>query len=442
MKRLREWASLWAYQQLMRVLILPLLVKLWWRGRREPQYRHAMTQRLGIFSGKQQAARGLIWLHAVSLGETRAAAALVHGLRQAYPDRRFLLTHSTATGWMAGQALLQDGDTQVWAPWDTPGAVKRFLTRFSPSLGLVMETEVWPSWMQGAAALSIPMVLVNARLSERSAQKVSRWPALMRPAYAAFQKVLAQSQSDAGRLKACGAVDVSVVGNLKYDMPLHPTLVDQGRAWRRQLDCPVVVLASSRDGEERMWIEAMARLRAMPDLQWLIVPRHPQRWAEVKTLLEQHGWQVVSRSTWSALGPPQAVISTTAKPTVWLGDSMGEMPLYFAMAQVALLGGSFAPFGGQNLIEALVCGCPVITGPNMHNFEQVLEDLRGDAVAQAAEMSQALTLATQWLEDTEHLRARAQRGRALVGMHAGATEAIIRNLVPMMGWVGENHAVH
>lgn len=442
MKRMREWASLWAYQQLMRVLILPLLAKLWWRGRREPLYRHAMRQRLGIYRGQRQPACGLMWLHAVSLGETRAAAALVHGLRKAYPDRRLLLTHSTATGWTAGQALLQDGDLQVWAPWDTPGAVQRFLRHFSPSLGLVMETEVWPSWMQETATMAIPMVLVNARLSERSAQKVSRWPALMRPAYAAFRKVLAQSQSDADRLTACGAVDVSVVGNLKYDMPLNINLVDQGRSWRRQLDCPVVVLASSRDGEERMWVEAMARSRAVPDQQWLIVPRHPQRWSEVKALLEQHGWHVVLRSTWSAQGPPEAVISTTAKQTVWLGDSMGEMPLYFAMAQVALLGGSFAPLGGQNLIESLVCGCPVITGPNMHNFEQVLEDLRGDAVAQVADMSQALTLATQWLEDTAHLRARAQRGRALVGMHAGASEAIIRNLAPMMGLVGENHAAH
>lgn len=422
MKRLREWVSLWAYQQLMRVLIPPLLVKLWWRGRREPQYRHAMTQRLGIFSGKQQAARGLIWLHAVSLGETRAAAALVHGLRQAYPDRRFLLTHSTATGWMAGQALLQDGDIQVWAPWDTPGAVKRFLTRFSPSLGLVMETEVWPSWMQGAAALSIPMVLVNARLSERSAQKVSRWPALMRPAYAAFQKVLAQSQSDADRLKACGAVDVSVVGNLKYDMPVDGDLLAMGRAWRKRQTRPVAILASSREGEELMWAQACEHNPDARKLQWLIVPRHPQRQREVTEMLVSRGWKVEHRSTWGSRGP---TLSREQTDTVWLGDTIGEMPLYYGLSDVALMGGSFAPFGGQNFIEALACGCPVVVGPFTHNFQQSCDELMGFGVEKRETLADSMSLVIERyklkiLEDNRSLF-----GNVSINLHKGVVFKVV-----------------
>ena len=360
-----------AYSTLL-LLATPLyLARLWWRGGREPQYRHALAERLG-FGPREPAGR--LWIHAVSLGETRAAAALIDALRAAQPGLKLLLTHGTATGRTAGAALLREGDLQCWLPYDTPGAVRRFLDRHRPAAGVLMETEVWPNLAQAAAARGLPLVLANARLSERSLRKGRRLAALMRPAAAALTRALAQTEDDAARLRAMGVREVVVTGNLKYDMTPDPALLERGRAWRRALGRPVVLAASTREGEEAPLLAAWRALppasssTASPRPLLLLVPRHPQRFDEVAALVTSAGLTSARRSTFADTPPAEA-----ATLDVWLGDSMGEMPLYYALADVALLGGSFAPLGGQNLIEAAACGCPVMMGPHTFNFAEAAE---------------------------------------------------------------------
>jgi 3-deoxy-D-manno-octulosonic-acid transferase len=348
-------------------LIKPLyLLRLWWRGRREPLYRHAIGERLGRYRGT--ASEGWLWVHAVSLGETRAAASLIAMLRERLPGCRLLLTHGTATGREAGQVLLHEGERQVWLPYDTPAAVQRFFAQFRPRVGVLMETEIWPNLLAAAQSAGVTMVLANARLSERSQRKGQRLESVMRPAVQSLDLVLAQTDDDARRLREAGARDVRVCGNLKFDMTPDAALLACGRAWRARGTRPVVVAAVTREGEEASLLDAWAAQPA-PRPLLLIVPRHPQRFDEVAALVRTRRLSLARRSDWSAEGPD----SQAAAMDVWLGDSMREMPLYYAIADVALLGGSFAPLGGQNLIEAAACGCPVVMGPHTFNFTEAAE---------------------------------------------------------------------
>jgi 3-deoxy-D-manno-octulosonic-acid transferase len=355
-----------AYSLLLRLATPVYLARLWWRGAREPVYREHLGQRLGF--GGAADGPGRLWLHAVSLGETRAAAPLIEQLREQRPGLRLLLTHGTATGRDAGQALLQPGDAQAWLPYDTPGAVRRFLRQHRPAMGVLMETEVWPNLLHEAHAAGVPLVLANARLSERSAAKGRRLAALMHPAMACFTQVLAQTEADAARLRDSGAQQVQVLGNLKFDMTPKPELLALGQAWGRAAGRPVVLAAVTREGEEAPLLQAWRALPAPRPLLW-VVPRHPQRFDEVAALVAQAGFTLSRRSAWASNTPSSA----DAEAEVWLGDTLGEMPAFYAAAGVALLGGSFAPLGGQNLIEAAACGCPVVMGPHTFNFAQAAE---------------------------------------------------------------------
>jgi len=358
-----------AYSALLSLLTPAYLLRLWWRGRAEPLYRHAIGERLGRYGGV--ATGEWVWVHAVSLGETRAAAALVEALRRARPGMQLLLTHGTATGREAGASLLQPGDRQLWLPFDTPVAVHRFFARFRPAVGVLMETEIWPNLLHAASGFGVPMVLANARLSDKSRRKGERLSAIMRPAVETLALVLAQTAADAERLRAGGAKIVEVCGNIKFDMNPEVAQLARGREWRILDTRPIVLGASTREGEEAMVLTAWHRFSPStpdPRPRLLIVPRHPQRFDEVATLIAQAGFGLARRSRWGDR-PDDAALAAD----VWLGDSMGEMALYYAVADVALLGGSFAPLGGQNLIEAAACGTPVVMGPHTFNFEQAAE---------------------------------------------------------------------
>ena len=385
-----------AYSTALRLLLPALLLRLRWRARREPLYGHALAERLGLGAATPP---GAVWLHAVSLGETRAAEPLVAALRAARPGLRLLLTHGTATGREAGAALLQPGDSQRWLPLDTPGATRRFLQRHRPAVGVLMETEVWPNLLRAAAHAGVPMVLANARLSEKSLRQSLRFDALLRPAVATLH-ALAQTEADATRLRAAGATAVQVCGNLKFDLQPNPALLALGQRWRgAAAGRPVVLAASWREGEDAPllsdWATALARMPAaarMPDPRQdagatmpsqharsldplpaprrpllVLVPRHPQRFDEVAALVRDAGLSVSRRSAWG-VGLEAQPDAAAAQADVWLGDSMREMAAWYALADVALLGGSFAPLGGQNLIEAAACGCPVVMGPHTFNF--------------------------------------------------------------------------
>ncbi len=382
----RERLALALYSTLLRILTPSILLRYAWRSRAEPLYRHAMRERLGFYSGATQP--GAVWVHAVSLGETRAAAALIDALRNTRPGMRLLLTHGTATGREAGGALLRDGDAQAWLPLDTPGAVQRFFAHFQPAVGVLMETEVWPNLLHAAQREGVPMVLANARLSEKSQRKGERFAALLRPALRCLTLALAQSDDDAMRLRASGVGEVIVAGNLKFDVTPDPAQLARGRAWRDALQRHAVLAASTREGEEAPLLDAWLALQ-VPRPLLLIVPRHPQRFDEVASLVRAKGLVLSRRSEWVDAPAPAAHTAD-----VWLGDSLGEMALYYAAAHVAFIGGSFAPLGGQNLIEAAACGCPVVMGPHTFNFADAAElALRAGAAVRVAGIGDAVALA-------------------------------------------------
>jgi len=414
-----------AYSALLRLGTPLYLARLWWRGREEPAYRQHWDERLGggaVVAGKT----GALWLHAVSLGETRAATALVDALRKDVPGLRLLLTHGTATGREAGKALLREGDTQVWLPYDTPGATRRFLRRHRPRLGVLMETEIWPGLLHQARRAGIPVVLANARLSEKSERKGERFKSLLEPAVQGLALVLAQTDADAGRLIRAGATNVRVSGNLKFDVTPNPRLMARGLEWRQTLARPVVLAASTREGEEPPLLQAWAALPA-PRPLLLLVPRHPQRFDAVAGMVPAQGLQLVRRSSFGDLPPAGA-----GSADVWLGDSLGEMPLYYASADVALLGGSFAPLGGQNLIEAAACGCPVVMGPHTFNFAEAAElSLGAGAAIRVDDLEAGIRRAVALASDP----ARNQwvhRAFAFSAAHRGAAQRMAGEIVALM----------
>ena len=332
---LKPWLARQAYSLLLRVGTPAYLWRVWARGREEPAYRADWLWRMGCYDADDRRRiqrlrrQPVLWLHAVSLGEARAAAPLIQALRAQRPDMRLVLTHTTATGREAGRALLQDDDLQTWLPYDTPGAVRRFLQLYQPCVGVLMETEVWPNLQHEARRADVPMVLANARLSEKSLRQGLRLAPLMRPAAQAMTLCLAQTPDDAQRLSDMGAPVVRVVGNVKFDMTPAADLLAQGQTWRAASTRPVVLAASTREGEEpgllAAWRDAMQRVpmtAAHPRL-W-IVPRHPQRFDEVAAMVQAAGFSLSRRSSWPAGQVPESALSAD----VWLGDSMGEMPAY------------------------------------------------------------------------------------------------------------------
>ncbi len=409
---MKHWLARLAYSTLLRVLTPAYLLRLWWRGRHEPVYRQAMTERLGF--GARDGQDGALWLHAVSLGETRAAAALIDELRRQRPQLRLLLTHGTATGREAGRALLRPGDVQCWLPWDTPGAVRRFLRRHRPAAGVLMETEIWPNLLHATRAAGVPMLLANARLSEKSLAKGRRLAALLRPVAGIPRPVLAQTDDDARRLREAGATDVRVCGNLKFDVEPRPALLAGGLQWRQRLARAVVLAAVTREGEELPLLQRWSSLD-VPRPLLLLVPRHPQRFDEVAALVAGIGFTLRRRSEWATLPPDDALSAD-----VWLGDSMGEMPLYYAAADVALLGGSFAPLGGQNLIEAAACGCPLVMGPHTFNFSDAAElSIAAGAALRVADIDEGVARAVALARDPAR-NEWGQRAFAFAGAHRGA----------------------
>ncbi len=419
------------YSLALRCLQPLMLRKLRRRAQAEPGYGVAPQERLGSYTcAATQPGEQVVWLHAVSLGETIACAALVTELRRVFPGMRLLLTHGTATGRAQGTSLLQPGDRQVWQPWDTPAAVDKFLAHFKPSVGLLVETEIWPNLVARAKAYGVPLCLVNARLSDKSLKQAQRLAWLARPAYGGLRAVWAQASADAQRLTALGAPVQGVLGNFKFDARPDADTLAQGKGWRTALGRPMISFAISREGEEALFLAVLKQkqaealvepARVAPDLiasvQWMIVPRHPQRFDEVADLCAEQGFAVSRRSQWGDAGPAMA----DANATIWIGDSLGEMALYYGLSDVALLGGSFAPLGGQNLIEAAACGCPVVMGPHTFNFAQAAElAVEAGAAWQVADMTAAIDKALELVQNPSQHQAAAQAASALAGAHQGA----------------------
>jgi len=373
--RPRIW---FAVYQLLWHLLLPLaFIRLAWRARHAFSYLHHIPERLGFGYDKPISQRS-IWIHAVSVGETRAAQPLI----EAYlaKGESILLTHMTLNGRRTGKQLfakeIASGRVrQVYLPYDICWAVEHFLKTFKPKLGLFMETEAWPTVVFRCKEIGLPLFLVNARLSERSARRVNRFGKAGRALFQAFAGILAQTEFDAQRYRSLGATNVKIVGNLKFDVPLDAHLVEQGKQWQQDLHAGnrlMVCAASTRDGEEAIILHAWRDLLlsnsfAVAPLLCL-VPRHPERFTEVSDQIHAAGLKFRRRSEWTGIPHDCSGLD------IVLGDSMGEMPMYYSASDLVLMGGSLLPFGGQNLIEACAAGCPVLLGEHTYNFQQAALD--------------------------------------------------------------------
>ena len=408
-------------------LLLPVLpLRLWWRGRREPGYRANVGERFGFYRCAAHAT-GALWIHAVSLGETRAIAPLIERLQREAPARPILLTHMTATGREAGRTLFGDRVMQAWLPYDVPFAVRRFLEHFRPRAGLLVETELWPNLTAAVARTDVPLLLINARLSERSAQGYRRVALLSRPLLRAIAGIAAQSEADAGRLRDLGAQHVVVTGNLKFDVAVTPAQRHQGAALRALFgaDRPVLMLASTRDGEEALLLDALARTDALPAATLIvIVPRHPQRFDAVAALLDERRAPYARRSANAPIGASTRVV---------LGDSLGEMFAYYGACDVAFVAGSLLPLGGQNLIESIAVGVPTLIGPHMFNFAEASEAaLAAGAALRIRDADEMFAVAARLLGDRGERERMRENAQTFIAAHRGAIDRLWAWLEPRL----------
>ena len=340
-------------------------LKLWWRGSKQPEYRAHWGERFGFYQTK--ISQSIIWLHCVSVGETRAAEPLIKALMAQYPNHQMLLTHGTPTGRETGYALFGNSILQAYLPYDTPFAVARFLAHFQPTIGIIFETELWFNLIAACKQRKIPLALVNARLSEKSANNYAKLGKLVLDGLQNFSVIAAQTQPDALRLQRLGAQNVSIMGNLKFDVSPAPAMLELGAQLRALFgkNRHVLLCASTREGEEALILQYLTVLKCQKSIQTpllIIVPRHPQRFDEVAALLQQKNLSFVRRS--------QLTKPVPASCNIVLGDSMGELFAYYAACDVAFIGGSLLKLGGQNLIEALSVGKPVLVGPHTFNFAE------------------------------------------------------------------------
>ncbi|WP_024304544.1 lipid IV(A) 3-deoxy-D-manno-octulosonic acid transferase [Pseudogulbenkiania sp. MAI-1] len=386
------------------------------RARQAPAYLEHWDERFG--RAVTPAATGAIWVHAVSVGETRAALPLVAALRRRWPDAPLLVTQMTPTGRATARSLYPDAEVR-YLPYDYPGAVRAFLRSYRPRFGVLMETELWPNLIHAAHEQDVPLFLANARLSEKSLKGYRKVARLMAPALRRFRAIAAQTADDAGRLQQLGAVDVAVCGNTKYDFAPPEAALALGETFRQRIGArPVLVCASTRDGEEALildvWRAAGERVGAT---LLVIVPRHPERFDRVAELAEATGFTVQRRSDGAALR------DTTQ---VWIGDSMGELFGYYAAADLAFVGGSLLPLGGQNLIEPASVGVPVLFGPSMFNFADAsTKALEAGAARQVADAGALVDTALALLADPALRQAMSQAARAFTMTHRGASERIV-----------------
>jgi 3-deoxy-D-manno-octulosonic-acid transferase len=447
----RPWFWFACYQFGWHLLLPVVLLRLWWRGRKDPGYRQAIAERFGF---GLQIRPGAIWIHAVSVGETRAAQPLIEAYVK--QGKFILLTCMTPNGRRTGtaifaEAIAQGRLQQVYLPYDLCWSVEQFLKAAKPEMGLFMETEAWPTIVFRAAEINLPVYLINARLSERSSRRVARFGNAGRSLFQAFAGILAQTELDAGRYRALGVKHCEVVGNLKFDVVLNPALVEHGLAWHAHLEKNhrlMVCAASTREGEEAIILEAWQAILQMHAQEsasgsgsgsastaqplLCIVPRHPERFAEVAELIRASGLTVLQRSEMK-LDTADLQNTIDLKTAVVLGDSMGEMPLYYSASDLVVMGGSLLPLGGQNLIEACAAGCPVLLGEHTFNFQQASQDAVDCGAAMRVDGSGSLasTLATAMsriLQDQHQRQAMSEAALRYAAQYRGATTRIMAAL--------------
>jgi 3-deoxy-D-manno-octulosonic-acid transferase len=397
----------------------PLAVlRLYWRARKLPGYRARIGERFGRYEPVPAVPR--IWVHAVSVGETRAAAPIVEALRSAHPGHRILLTHMTPTGRATGEEIFGDRVERAWLPYDMGFAARAFVRHFRPELGVILETELWPRLLEECKANGVPVVLANARLSERSARRYARFPAFARWALSSLAGIAAQTEADAQRFKSLGTADVAVTGNVKFDQEVPAGNAERAAQLRELFgrDRPVWVAGSTREGEEALLLDAFAAAPA--EVLLVIVPRHPQRFDEVAALAAARGLACHRRSSGTAVPADARVV---------VGDTMGEMLAYYAACDLVLMGGSFLEYGSQNLIEACAAGRPVIFGRHTYNFEQAAEGaMAAGAGLRVAHANAAIEVAVTLMREPQRRREMGENALRFVAAHRGATQRLLERL--------------
>ena len=413
-----------AYTVLLWLLLPYVIFHLLWRGRKQPEYLKHIPERFGFYTIK--ADKPVIWLHTVSVGETRAAASLIHRLSECYPDHQLLLTHTTPTGRAASEQLYGNKVIRVYLPYDYPFAVRRFLQHFQPRIGILLETEIWFNLIHLCHIRQMPLLLLNARLSEKSAARYARFSKLSRQGLTELNTIAAQTEADAERLRALGGEHITLMGNLKFDIEPPAAMLELGKRLRILFgtDRKIFLAASTREGEEALILAGLKKIQ-IPNFLTIIVPRHPQRFDEVAMLIERGGFRYQRRSKEEP---------THADTQVVLGDSMGEMFAYYVACDVAFIGGSLLPFGGQNLIEACAVGKPVLIGSYTYNFAQASQlAIECGAVRRIADASEITRELQTLFSAPEQMQKMAAAGLRFVQSNQGATEKALTRVSTAMG---------
>ena len=405
----------------------------WLRGLGDASYRERRWERFGF---GEPVPAGSIWVHAVSVGEVQAAAPLVRALRERHPSRTLVLTSVTPTGAARARLLFGESVTLRYLPYDLPGSVRRFFDRVRPALAIIMETELWPNLLAECSRRDIPLLLASARISPRSVRRYRRLASLFSAALSRDIVIAAQSEADAGRFRSIGAdaARTHVTGNIKFDFALDPAVCVRARAWRETQagGRPVWVAGSTHEGEERLVLDAHTRVRGRHGAALLVlVPRHPNRFAEVAALLKQRGVDWVSRSSGAPVLPATEVV---------LGDTMGELMMFYAAADIAFVAGSLVPIGGHNLLEPAAAGVPVVTGPHNFNGQDIYDRMVGAGAVTTVPDAAGLSAAVSGLlEDTPRRRELGERGRRVALENRGALERLLALIAPLLDDAHEQH---
>ncbi|WP_343222156.1 lipid IV(A) 3-deoxy-D-manno-octulosonic acid transferase [Methylomonas paludis] len=404
------------YTLLFSALLPLILLRLYWRGIKAPQYRQRWRERLGCY--QTQPRRHVIWLHAVSVGEAEAGFALLNSLQQRYPAADFLITTTTPTGSARVQTVLTGNVAHVYLPYDIPYILNRFFQHFQPRIAIIMEKEIWPNLYAGCAARRIPIAIVNARLSPRSAASYQKIPGLLKPALAQVNLIACQTSADSQRFQSIGASpqQLKVPGNIKFDMHIPAAVIEAGRELHQQLFINrfVWIIASSHQGEEALILSSYAQLKQrIPELLLLIVPRHPERFTDVEKLCLAQHLQVVMRSRQQQI---------TSACDVYIADSIGELKMLYAAADAAFVGGSLVPVGGHNVLEPAAVGTPILFGPHMFNFQDIAEQMLAANAAQQCQDPAALALALLKLyQEPGYRQTLVSNAQTFVRQNQGAT---------------------
>ncbi len=407
------------YSLLFYFVIPFVILRLWWRSLKNPAYRQRWLERFGIYS--QTYSQNVIWFHAVSVGECEALFPLIFLIQNRLPQRAILISTTTPTGSARVKTVLGESVQHVYLPYDLPNVIARFLKTFKPKIAVIVETEIWANLYHACAAQQIPLYLINARLSEKSVRGYQKIPALVIPALNAITKIATQTENDKNRFISIGANPDKIqnLGNIKFDVTVSDAILSEGHALKNILFAArfILLAASTHDGEEALLLACYAKLKLkIPELLLAIAPRHPERFATVKTLAKNAGFNLITRTS-------QKFCDN--KTDIFLIDTLGELKLFYAAADIAFVGGSFVPIGGHNVLEAAAVGVPVLFGLEMRNFAQIAEKMLVEQAAIQCENITELETAVIKLYTQPELRCDLiTRAKNFVAQNQGATERI------------------